>query len=656
MKTVNKLILNNLFFIVIAVMLMLWLGWENKAFGLECGWSCDASGNASCKSGGSASWTGWCSDGSQGTCNESCSAGPDGGTCSYGNKGSVSGCSGPKVSNGCCLASPPDQGSCYQSTPFTDTYSVGSCSVTITHLSKVYTNLAPPGGYKTVSSTATSRNIAVNDTDLTCKPHYNLQFTNNWSGSSGNNFQVVTTITHKEANNSMTAGYQINTAGCSIGSIGNTQIGPSQIITQGTGQDCGYGSWPACPASVTQNYTLFYCGDGQCSSGESANTCSADCQAPTATSTPTSTPTLTPTLPPSVTATSTPTNTPTLTPTASPTLTPTASPTPTIYTVSYRYAENLADLNTAPSFNYVSHPLTINYTFKDKNPGVKTLFVEFTDSTGTKEVKQKSITLLPPSPQISSVSCNYDVLTGVGTIAKISGVNFGASGSATVKLDNQVARIQSWSDVLTATSSASSSAVTSSKSTVIARVGSRLEGEIPVEVTLNDGSGLDGSCLIDTTTVDFSAYAQCSPPANFSLADVEVSIYDKNGGSRALYSQTVSLNSKGKPTNFTPSLEIGREYAMFIRAPRSVAQRVDFTALEGTTVLSLLELAIGNISSNRGGLPDGRIDTFDVSKLYQQWSLIKSVQKTGDFNNDTRVNSVDYSCLIGNWGKEDAKF
>lgn len=438
-------------------------------------------------------------------------------------------------------------------------------------------------------------------------------------------------------------------AGLSCSGGWNFDANPKTMFctaTNNTGNFTWVHSWKAC----TPNCTDESCCTTSCSLQGNYTVLGA----PTATSTPTNTPTLTPTAtptpPPNVTATSTPTNTPT------PTLTPTASPTPAVYTLTYRYAENLADLNNAPSYNYTSQPLTFTYSFKDKTPGIKTLFVEFTDSTGRKDVRQKSITLLPPGPKINSISCSYDVLTGIGTIAKISGSDFGASGSATVKLDNQTARIQSWTDVLSSTSSASSSAVPSSKSTVVARVGTRLDGEIPVNLTLNNGTQLEGSCILDTTTVNFSAYAQCAPTNNLSLSDVEVQIYDEEGGNRALYDEIVSLNSKGKPTNFAPQLEIGRDYALFVKAPRSVAQRVDFTALEGTTVLSMLELAIGNISSNRGGLPDSRIDTFDVSKLYQQWSLIQSVQKTGDFNLDTRVNSVDYSCLISNWGKEDAKF
>ncbi|KKR81267.1 MAG: hypothetical protein UU73_C0003G0169 [Candidatus Daviesbacteria bacterium GW2011_GWA1_41_61] len=512
----------------------------------------------------------------------------------------------------------------YQSTPFTDTYSTGSCTLTITHLGWDLSDNQPVG-YRDLGTGTNSHRVAMNDSGATCKDETNLDFTNNWNTSSGSNFSITTTINSKSAGNTLAAGWQLNASGCTIGDSSTTQISPTQVVTNS--------------GSGTRNYTLYYGSP------------------PTITLTPTNTPipTATPTLPPNVTATATPTSTPIPTPTSTPTLTPTLTPTPAIYTVSYRYGENLADLNQAPSYNYNSQPINLTYTFLNNTPGIKTLFVEFTDSTGRKDVRQKSITLLPPVPKINSLSCNYDVLTGIGTIAKISGANFGASGSATVKMDNQLARIQSWTDQLTATSSTSSS-VLSSTSTVIARVSTRLDGEIPVEMTFNDGRQLEGSCLIDTTTISFAAYAQCAPPTNLSLSDVEVTIYDKEGGSRPLYTQTITLNDKGKPTNFAPQLEIGRDYAMFVKAPRSVAQRLDFTALEGTTVLSMLELAVGNISSNRGGLPDGRIDTFDVSKLYQQWSLIQSVQRSGDFNSDTRVNSVDYSCLISNWGKEDAKF
>ncbi|MDP3955595.1 MAG: carboxypeptidase-like regulatory domain-containing protein [bacterium] len=103
----------------------------------------------------------------------------------------------------------------------------------------------------------------MNDSDLSCKSNINLQFTNNWGASGGRNFSITDTINSKDAWNTLGAGWQLNSAGCTINDCSATQVGPSQRTT-----NSGSDTYPA---------TLYYCGDGQCACGENSSTCSADC-------------------------------------------------------------------------------------------------------------------------------------------------------------------------------------------------------------------------------------------------------------------------------------------------------------------------------------------------------------------------------------------
>lgn len=87
--------------------------------------------------------------------------------------------------------------------------------------------------------------------------------------------------------------------------------------------------------------------------------------------------------------TPTPTPSPTAEPNPSPaathTPTPTPSPTPQekITTVSYKLAEDPISLENTPPQPYNTEPTTIDYEFRDKAPGIKSIFVKFIFSNGT---------------------------------------------------------------------------------------------------------------------------------------------------------------------------------------------------------------------------------------------------------------------------------
>lgn len=77
---------------------------------------------------------------------------------------------------------------------------------------------------------------------------------------------------------------------------------------------------------------------------------------------------------------------------------PTPSPAEKRSTVSYRVAENPADLSNAPYQSYTKEPTIITYTFKgsnnDSNQGQKFFWVEFKDSTGKTDRRSAQIQIV----------------------------------------------------------------------------------------------------------------------------------------------------------------------------------------------------------------------------------------------------------------------
>lgn len=88
-------------------------------------------------------------------------------------------------------------------------------------------------------------------------------------------------------------------------------------------------------------------------------------------------------------------------PTPSPSPTPTPSPTP--YAIGYAIAETSADLDSIqePATRVESFPVTIDYTFRNSDPGNKVLFVKFFYSDGASQVKFSSLIYRPQTPSPS---------------------------------------------------------------------------------------------------------------------------------------------------------------------------------------------------------------------------------------------------------------
>lgn len=199
-----------------------------------------------------------------------------------------------------------------------------------------------------------------------------------------------------------------------------------------------------------------------------------------------------------------------------------------------------------------------------------------------------------------------------------------------------------------------------SQSRVIAKIKDKMPGKvrIPLLLTLDDGrvaltsSNGTPTCTVNTTTVQFAAKVGCRSSGNFSLSDVNVNITELVSGAKPSVKQKLSLDKDGNlPSDFIPLLEKGKKYKLVVKAPKTVARKIEFTPAEGSNILPEVSLPIGDIAP--AGNPDGKINVSDRSQIVREWSSANDTAKAGDLNLDGRVNSLDWSCMRENFNKED---
>lgn len=411
--------------------------------------------------------------------------------------------------------------------------------------------------------------------------------------------------------------------------------------------------------------------------------------------------------PPSYTCTAPGKITPTIT--KKPTNTKTPTPTPTGKTTHYKMVEAANDneaaqkLQTAPEVVYDSlnhtDPVKLSYTFEDNTPGFKNLYFQFIDKSvspiRTSDIIHKRIRLLGGKPELTSIKCEYDSASDVGTVITIKGHNFGNENKNGIKVASQSATILSWTDQIvddgspaptassTATISPSASATVTatpsvtatvrpsktitpsrqpvwgilgakvSNSQVKARIDSRPSGNIKVSLTTFDGQIVTGTCRIGLTTLDFTSTLQCRTKDNFNASNVDIKIFEKDGNKKPLVNEKVDFDLDGRPIDFAPVLEAGKRYVMVVKAPQTLAKKIEFTAEDGTVTIPNIYMPVGDIHPL--DFADGIINTLDKGELIREWSTSIDTVRAGDFNSDTRVNSIDYSCLLLNFNKSDDK-
>lgn len=311
------------------------------------------------------------------------------------------------------------------------------------------------------------------------------------------------------------------------------------------------------------------------------------------------------------------------------------------FTVKYRLADSETTLSGKTFSNYTSHPTTTNFTLPDASPGTKQIWVEFVDNNNRSIKSHISVELIDLVPEIAGLNCSLDIAKKSLNMT-LDGIRFGA-GAGKVGANDKDLEILSWKE-----------------NQITAKLnnpgGNFDQNQIfKVKITRNDNKiSQEVICKVGTSLLSLGARLFCREPGKFDVSDVAVVIVDENGSK---VEEKVSIDSNGIINNLRTKLQSGKLYAIAVKAPNSLRRTAQFSASEGTTVISASDFAefilpVGDIAPVI--LADGKINAVDRAELTRQWSLLGIAQrKTGDLNRDTRINSVDWACMRYDFNKED---
>lgn len=328
--------------------------------------------------------------------------------------------------------------------------------------------------------------------------------------------------------------------------------------------------------------------------------------------------------------------------TSSPTVSPTVTPSPTPNgpgTVSFKVAETEDGLVNATVNPYTSNGLIYDFAFTTDTPGVRQIWVEFIGADGSTEKEHISVEIVEPDPVLTSVDCSLD-LSGQNLKVTLNGSRLGTSNGK-VTVDSKESQIVSWST-----------------GQVIANIkpeGNLENGKLyKVVLTKSDSKILpEVSCQVGTTLISLGARLFCREPGKFDINGVKVTLVDEDGNK---VDEEVTVDSAGVIKNLKTKLQVGKLYAISVKAPYSLRKNAQFSAANGTNVITPDDgkpfiLPVGDIAPVI--LQDGKINTLDRSEIVRQWSVLGSGTKTGDFNRDTKVNSIDWACMRFDFNAED---
>ncbi len=322
------------------------------------------------------------------------------------------------------------------------------------------------------------------------------------------------------------------------------------------------------------------------------------------------------------------------TPSAPPSAPPSASPSAT---VAYRIGENPTDLAAAVWQTYTVHPMPVNYEFKNKTPGAKFIYVQFKDSAGNVTTTTScpkctaSIKLLGPDPVITSCALSFE---GTSTVLNLKGQNFG-SVKAILKSNDKDLEIKEWKD----------------GSIKAVRPTAPDEEKVPVILTNPDGQSSEEVQCSAVSQLALGAKVFCRTSSNNDTDNVDLVLVGDFAGGKKL-KQKVKIDKDGFVQTLTQKLESGQKYIVSLKAPKSLRRIAPFTAENGVTTIPNFILPVGDIFPADGG--DGSINALDKAELNRQWIIsADATGRSGDFNRDGRVNSIDWACMRYDFGKSD---
>lgn len=305
-----------------------------------------------------------------------------------------------------------------------------------------------------------------------------------------------------------------------------------------------------------------------------------------------------------------------------------------------------------PTFSIGKEFILTNFQLKDIKPGTKQIWVQYMHPDGSTRVDNVTFQLVDKTPQILGLTCNLDI-TKSNLKVTISGDHFGNDiGTASIVSPNTSLEVLGWNN---------KEVVSLLKNPNIpVNEGQRFK----IKVTRPDGfeSGT-AVCAVDRSLVSLGARIFCREPGKFDASNVTVTLLSNSeepGKNPKLskVDEKVTISADGEIQNLKTQLQVGKNYAVAIKAPGSLRRSAVFTALEGTTEIVRADgapfiLPVGDIAPVIS--TDGQINSLDRSELIRQWRILgqSETKQTGDFNRDNRVNSIDWACMQYDFGSSD---
>lgn len=311
-----------------------------------------------------------------------------------------------------------------------------------------------------------------------------------------------------------------------------------------------------------------------------------------------------------------------------------------------RVAENPCDfvptLPWLPFDGNLGFTILNDYQFKDPTPGIKFIWAQFRDPEGHVDTKgPEQIEYLGPPPVMTGLNCSINS-TGKGVNFVITGLNFSdKQGSVAVTSNSQVQqlRILNWKpNQISGTLDPTNPVPANGQ-------------EYQVLVLRADNQATDAySCIIGVSQISLGAKLFCREPSKNEQPNVKLNLWEDVKDAKPV-NQTVTIDKNGNIQNLSFRLQPGKDYILGLKAPKSLFRVSKFKAQEGTTIVGQKDnpeapfiLPVGDIFPLEVG--DGVINTLDKSELNREFvTLVNAPNRAADFNQDQRVNSIDWACM-----------
>lgn len=304
-----------------------------------------------------------------------------------------------------------------------------------------------------------------------------------------------------------------------------------------------------------------------------------------------------------------------------------------------------------PTFSIGKQSIDTTFTLANTEPGPKQIWVQFLHPDGSTRVDHITFDFADKVPHIDVLSCNLDIARENLNI-RISGQDFGNDiGTITTVSPNKQIEVLGWND----------KEITGilKKPDIPINEGQRFKVKIVRPDTFESPIAV---CAVDKSLVSLGARLFCREPGKFDVKDVAVTLLyrDERSGSSKLskVDEKVTIDSDGSIANLKTKLQTDKNYAISVKALSSLRRTGVFTAQEGTTEIQGSDdrpfiLPIGDIAPKVS--PDGQINALDRAELTRQWRVlgVGDTKLTGDFNQDGRVNSIDWACMSFDFGSSD---